>query len=72
MLHVWFHVLIHLVRLGPPNLHNQAVADHFLSCWDTYYYSYLQVVNDQTVTNAGYILNAFSLMSAFIAPFTGL
>ncbi|KAI7217658.1 major facilitator superfamily transporter [Hortaea werneckii] len=46
----------------------------FLSiyCWDTYYYSYLQVVNDQTVTNAGYILNAFSLMSAFIAPFTGL
>ncbi|KAI7341063.1 major facilitator superfamily transporter [Hortaea werneckii] len=46
----------------------------FLSiyCWDTYYYSYLQVVNEQTVTNAGYILNAFSLMSAFIAPFTGL
>ncbi|GAB7323438.1 hypothetical protein MBLNU13_g05890t1 [Cladosporium sp. NU13] len=46
----------------------------FLSiyCWDTYYYSYLQVVNEQSITNAGYILNAFSLMSAFIAPFTGL
>jgi hypothetical protein len=42
------------------------------SCWDTYYYSYLQVVNEQSITNAGYILNSFSLMSAFIAPFTGL
>lgn len=50
------------------------ITDHDaqFSCWDTYYYSYLQVVNQQSITAAGYILNAFSLMSAFIGPFVGL
>ncbi|KAI0436598.1 siderochrome-iron transporter MirB [Xylaria telfairii] len=46
----------------------------FLSvyCWDAYYQSYLQVVNDQSITTSGYILNAFSLTSAFVGPFVGL
>lgn len=42
------------------------------SCWDTYYYSYLQVVHRQSIANSGYILNAFSLMSSFIGPFIGV
>ncbi|KAI1426816.1 siderochrome-iron transporter MirB [Xylaria sp. FL1777] len=41
-------------------------------CWDAYYQSYLQVVHDESITISGYILNAFSLTSAFIAPFVGL
>ncbi|KAI1076898.1 MFS general substrate transporter [Whalleya microplaca] len=41
-------------------------------CWDSYYQSYLQVVHDQSITISGYVLNAFSLTSAFIAPFCGL
>ncbi|CAK7216786.1 hypothetical protein SCUCBS95973_002924 [Sporothrix curviconia] len=40
-------------------------------CWDTYYYSYLMVANNQSISNAGYILNAFSLGSAFLSPFIG-
>ncbi|KAH8885995.1 siderophore iron transporter mirB [Thozetella sp. PMI_491] len=43
-----------------------------MCCWDEYYYSYLQVVNNQSVANAGYILNAYSLTSSFISPFAGL
>lgn len=34
--------------------------------------SYLQVVHDLSITNAGYVLNAFSLMSTFIAPLVGV
>ncbi|KAK7015503.1 hypothetical protein VNI00_019118 [Paramarasmius palmivorus] len=41
-------------------------------CWDSYYYSYLQVVHQQSISHAGYILNSFSLMSSFIGPFVGL
>lgn len=41
-------------------------------CWDTYYGSYLQVVNNQSITTSGYILNAFSLGAAFLSPFIGL
>lgn len=40
-------------------------------CWDTYYGSYLQVVNNQSITTSGYILNAFSLGAAFLSPFIG-
>ncbi len=40
--------------------------------WDTYYYSYLQVVHDLSITNASYVLNAFSLMSSIIGPLTGV
>ncbi|TQV92743.1 hypothetical protein V2A60_009209 [Cordyceps javanica] len=40
--------------------------------WDTYYYSYLQVVHNLSISNASYVLNAFSLMSAIIGPSTGL
>jgi hypothetical protein len=42
------------------------------STWDAYYSSYLQVVHNQSITHAGYILNSFSLTSAFISPFIGL
>ncbi|KAI0904300.1 siderochrome-iron transporter MirB [Ustulina deusta] len=41
-------------------------------CWDAYYQSYLQVVHDESITISGYILNAFSLTSAFIGPLVGL
>ncbi|CAK7208003.1 hypothetical protein SEUCBS139899_010837 [Sporothrix eucalyptigena] len=40
-------------------------------CWDTYYSSYLQVVNNQSITTSGYILNGFSLGAAFLSPFIG-
>ncbi|OAR00228.1 hypothetical protein LLEC1_03044 [Akanthomyces lecanii] len=40
--------------------------------WDTYYYSYLQVVHDLSITNASYVLIAFSLMSSIIGPLTGV
>ncbi|KAF2723172.1 MFS general substrate transporter [Polychaeton citri CBS 116435] len=68
-------------RFIAPFLKNRTILDScfmyglmFLSiyCWDTYYYSYLQVVNRQSITTAGYILNSFSLMASFISPFTGL
>jgi hypothetical protein len=41
------------------------------SCWDAYFYSYLQVVNRLSITTAGYVLNAYSLSSAVFAPFIG-
>lgn len=37
-------------------------------CWNGYFYSYLQVVHRQSITNAGYIVNAFSLSSSFFSP----
>ncbi|KAI0541088.1 siderochrome-iron transporter MirB [Xylaria digitata] len=40
--------------------------------WDAYYQSYLQVVHDESITTSGYILNSFSLTSAFVGPFIGL
>ncbi|OAA56115.1 siderophore iron transporter mirB [Cordyceps fumosorosea ARSEF 2679] len=40
--------------------------------WDTYYYSYLQVVNNLSISNASYVLNAFSLMGAITGPLTGV
>ena len=42
------------------------------SAWDTYYSSYLQVVHNLSITNSGYVLNSFSLMSSFISPFIGV
>lgn len=42
------------------------------SAWDAYYSSYLQVVHDLSITNSGYVLNAFSLTSSFISPFVGV
>lgn len=46
----------------------------FLSCfvWNAYFNSYLQVVHRQSITHAGYILNAFSLTSAALSPFIAL
>lgn len=40
-------------------------------CWDNCYQSYLQVVHEVSITNAGYIMNSFSLISAFLGPFIG-
>lgn len=42
----------------------------FLSvfCWNGYFNSYLIVVHRQSITNAGYILNAFSLTSSTFSP----
>jgi hypothetical protein len=43
----------------------------FLSifCWNGYFYSYLMVVHRQPLTDANYILNAFSLTSTVTGPF---
>ncbi|KAK2752889.1 hypothetical protein FQN54_008042 [Arachnomyces sp. PD_36] len=41
-------------------------------CWDIYFSSYLQVVNQQSVQNAGYILNSYSLTSSVLSPMIGL
>ena len=45
----------------------------FLStfCWNTYYGSYLQVVHRLSITNSGYVLNAYSLTSTVFAPLIG-
>ncbi|EJP67798.1 siderophore iron transporter mirB [Beauveria bassiana ARSEF 2860] len=45
----------------------------FLStfCWNTYFYSYLLVVNRQPIDDAGYIVNTFSLTACFFAPIIG-
>lgn len=34
-------------------------------CWDSYYSSYLQVVHNQNIKNAGYIYNIYSIGSCF-------
>lgn len=46
----------------------------FLStfCWNRYFYSYLMVVNRQSMTSASYILNAFSLTSSVFGPIFGV
>lgn len=45
----------------------------FLStfCWNAYFGSYLQVVNRQTIENANYILNSYSLTSTIFSPLIG-
>lgn len=40
--------------------------------WDTYYGSYLQVVHDLSISNAGYVLNGLALMADITGPLTGL
>ncbi|KAF5020427.1 hypothetical protein F66182_7554 [Fusarium sp. NRRL 66182] len=65
-----FHLLLDRTILGACLIYGIMFASIF--SWDTYYYSYLQVVHFQSITHAGYILNSFSLMSAFIGPFVGL
>ncbi|PVH77133.1 putative transporter [Cadophora sp. DSE1049] len=64
-----FKYLMNRTIIGSSLLYGFMFASIF--CWDTYYYSYLQVVHDQNISNSGYILNAFSLTSSFISPFIG-
>ncbi|CZS99586.1 hypothetical protein WAI453_002435 [Rhynchosporium graminicola] len=65
-----FKYLMNRTIIGSSLLYGFMFASIF--CWDTYYYSYLQVVHDQTIRDSGYILNTFSLTSSFISPFVGL
>ncbi|KAJ5827817.1 Major facilitator superfamily domain general substrate transporter [Penicillium robsamsonii] len=46
----------------------------FTSCftWNSYFSSYLQVVNRLDITTANYVLNAFSLTSFIFSPIFGL
>ncbi|KAL1901303.1 hypothetical protein Cpir12675_000536 [Ceratocystis pirilliformis] len=39
--------------------------------WDTYLYSYIQVVNGLGIATAGYVINSYSLASAIISPAAG-
>ncbi|KAI5820894.1 siderophore iron transporter-like protein [Pyronema omphalodes] len=41
-------------------------------CWDAYYSSYVQVVHNQSIRNAGYIYNIYSIGSCFFAVIVGL
>ncbi|TLD18107.1 hypothetical protein PspLS_10460 [Pyricularia sp. CBS 133598] len=41
-------------------------------CWDTYYYSYLQVAHSLSVVDASYTINSLSLSSAILGVFIGL
>jgi len=49
-------------------------ASIFISfyCWDAYYSSYVQVVHNQSIKNAGYIYNIYSIGSCFFAVLVGL
>lgn len=49
-------------------------ASIFISfyCWDAYYHSYVQVVHNQSIRNAGYIYNIYSIGSCFFAVLVGL
>lgn len=42
------------------------------STWNSYFGSYLQVVNRLDITTANYVLNAFSLTSFIFSPIFGL
>lgn len=42
------------------------------STWNSYFGSYLQVVNRLDITTANYVLNAFSLTSYIFSPIFGL
>ncbi|KAH6688420.1 siderophore iron transporter mirB [Plectosphaerella plurivora] len=46
----------------------------FLSfaCWDSYFSSYLQVVHNQSVSRAGFILNIYNIASCTWGPIVGL
>lgn len=41
-------------------------------CWDAYYSSYVQVVHNQSIRNAGYIYNIYSIGSCFFAVLAGV
>jgi len=41
-------------------------------CWDAYYHSYVQVVHNQSIKNAGYIYNIYSIGACFFAVLVGL
>lgn len=43
-----------------------------IACWTSYYSSYIQVVHDQTITTAGYVVNAHPFAFALSAPVLGL
>ncbi|KAF8534948.1 major facilitator superfamily domain-containing protein [Trichophaea hybrida] len=49
-------------------------ASIFISfyCWDAYYSSYVQVVHNQSIKNAGYIYNIYSIGSCFFAVLVGV
>lgn len=62
--------------MPPPSLLYEAMllqeTDSACSVWDTYYGSYLQVVNNLSITYSNYVLNAYSLTSYFTGPFVAL
>lgn len=60
-----FLVRVHSVRISY-NISNKP------STWDIYFSSYLQVVNNLSIQNAGYITNIFTIGSSLWAPVTGI
>lgn len=40
-------------------------------CWDTYYYSYLQVTHSMSIVDASYTINSLSLASSILGIFIG-
>jgi MFS family permease len=65
-----FELIVDRTILGACGL----AATIFISfyCWDSYYSSYVQVVHNQSIKNAGYIYNIYSVGSSFFAVPVGL
>ena len=58
-----FHLLLDRTIAGACGLSCILFVSFY--CWDAYYSSYLQVVHNQNIRNAGYISNIYSIGSCF-------
>ncbi|KFY93137.1 hypothetical protein V500_03906 [Pseudogymnoascus sp. VKM F-4518 (FW-2643)] len=60
-----FHLITNRTVIGACGLSAVSFASFYL--WDNYYISYLQVVHQLSITNAGYVFNIFSIGCSFWA-----
>lgn len=74
MLLVWANVRVNLVSfLRIPNIFlSTAQTDAPVSTWNAYLGSYLQVVHQLSISDAGYVLNSLSLTSSIFSPLFAL
>ncbi|KAI9753681.1 MAG: hypothetical protein M4579_005033, partial [Chaenotheca gracillima] len=64
-----FHLLVDRMVLSACVLAATLFASFY--CWDLYFLSYLQVVFDMSIENAGYIGNTYNIGSCFFAVIIG-
>ncbi|KAK2755565.1 hypothetical protein FQN54_006505 [Arachnomyces sp. PD_36] len=65
-----FHLLVDRTVLGACLLGATSWVSFY--CWDLYFLSYLQVVHDLSLKNAGFVGNIFNIGSCFWAVIVGL